>query len=193
MINVSHALEHFDIDTKSVPRAVEGVRIFIGDDVRKASKLLKDIIGVDVKFDDTARACKTLQSLIGDIVKHNCQFDDGVMLLNDAKAYADVFVSNPHNTWMFAEKEPDITASKEIETTAVVEGIETKVAIHASGKIKKGGKQILADALYKKYVIEASTPMEVKTFKKLLVKEVQLTTSGANTYYNNLKKKHITN
>ena len=68
------------------------------------------------------------------------------------------------------------------------EGIDDKVEVKADGKIKKGGKQILAAELYKKHVVETENPVDNQGFIKILMAELGMTKAGATTYAYNCKK-----
>lgn len=75
------------------------------------------------------------------------------------------------------------------EIKAVVEGIDVKVAVKADGSVKKGGKQVLALELFKKYVAEAGdNALDNQGFIALLVKELGMSKAGATTYAYNAKK-----
>jgi hypothetical protein len=103
---------------------------------------------------------------------------------------AQLFVDAPEWSFLKAEKddsEDDRSSYKVVEVKqTVVEGIDTKVVVHASGKIKKGGKQLLAKEMYQKNVVEGG--MVNKEFVQLLIKELDMTLQGANTYAYNMRK-----
>ena len=61
--------------------------------------------------------------------------------------------------------------------------------VKADGSIKKGGRAILIEELYRKYVLEGTEPVTRKQMIDLFVKEVGMTPAGASTYFANAKAK----
>jgi hypothetical protein len=106
-------------------------------------------------------------------------------LVADARKYALERIANPEFSWMYTEA-PRVTVAADVKQ--VVKGIDMKVAVKANGKIKKGGKQILAAELYKKFVLEATKAATNQEFIAILVKELDMSKSGATTYAYNCKK-----
>lgn len=72
-----------------------------------------------------------------------------------------------------------------ITTPKMVENV--RVEIKANGKIKKGGKQDIAEHLYKTEVIAKG--ISNADFVKLLQEKASMTLYGARTYAHNMKKK----
>lgn len=61
------------------------------------------------------------------------------------------------------------------------------VAVKDNGKIKKGGKQLIAEQMYKSMVVEGG--MSNADFVKQLQEKVSMSLYGARTYAHNMKKK----
>lgn len=186
MINVTGTLNHLDIDTKSVHRAVETVRNLIGDDTNKATKLLKEITGLDCKFDNAAYSCKVVQKLVQDVINYGCEIGDAPTMLDVAKQYADQFVNNTDNAFMFVERENEAPLAKNETVSTTASGIDA--VVKADGKFKKGEKGRVAAELYEKHVVKATNPMSNADFVAVLMKELMMSKAGANTYLHNLKK-----
>lgn len=120
------------------------------------------------------------------VVKHIGQPIDEAEVLVRAKARVAKLMSAPQHSWMFAKPE---ATEKTGEMQAIAVGIELKVAVKSDGSIKKGGRQVLAQAMYQKHVVEATDKPTNKWFKELLVKELGMTTAGASTYAFNVDSK----
>lgn len=189
MLNISHTLNRMDIDTNSIIRAVQQVREIVGEDKAKgASRFIKSLLSLDVKFDDENVALATAQYATEAAIKANGEIGDEQVLLDGAQQRAVKFVTEKGNAWMFARDEA--TAPKSVETKAFVEGLETKVAVRKDGSIARGGKQTLAAELFRKHVLESTTPCDNACFVNILVKELDMTKAGARTYAHSLRAKH---
>lgn len=113
---------------------------------------------------------------------------DELDVLVKAKERALKFVTNPSTQYYFAKADP--TASGQPTTdVAFAASVDVKVAVKADGSIKKGGKEVLAIALYEKHVKNAETPLTNQEFIAVLVKELGMSKAGATTYNYNMKKK----
>lgn len=188
MLNVAHTLERMDISLTSPLRAVQQVREIIGEDKCKgAAKLIKGILSMDVEFDDDRVALSTAQAIVETIVKAGGEIGDEVELYAHALDRANTIIHKPANSWMyFYEKEN--TMGTVATTTKSVEGTNASVEIKADGKIKRGGKQVIADALFKKHVLDSETPCDNACFVKILMKEAGMSLPGARTYAHNCRK-----
>lgn len=200
MLDTRPALTRLGISTTSAMHAVQQVRLWIEDGAEterlsRANDLLERILGVKLSMADVADrpiatpltyAVTIAQAAVEATIKQEGLVDNVDLLMANAKDRANKFINTPAHKWMFAL--PEVTA---VSTTdvAVAEGIEVKVAIKADGKIKKGGKEILAVALYEKHVINAATPVDNQGFIAILMKELGMSKAGATTYNYNMKKK----
>ena len=71
----------------------------------------------------------------------------------------------------------------------VVSSVDVKVEVKDNGQMKKGGKQIIALELYKKFVVDAEEGNKLSNsdFVKLLMKELGMSLAGSRTYAYNCK------
>lgn len=201
MIDYSLAFKHYEISTLGVGRALRDVaqRIELEENVAsekltrlsesmqclKASEIVKSLLGVDLSFPTAEHAVITTQAIVQSIVKNDFKVDSIEDVLANAKDYAEKFITNPKHQYFFAK---EVTAETATEV-AVVEGLDVKVAVKADGKIKKGGREILAVALYEKFVKNAEVPLDNQGFIAVLMKELGMSKAGATTYNYNMKKK----
>lgn len=191
MLNVNPSLLHYGISTTSPLSAVQTVRELIasetdGNQCGAASKLIAKLIGANVEFTDTNAAYITAQAVVETAIKAGGTVDSAEELLAAAQARCSAFMGAPANSWMFAK--PERTADNSTQV-AVAAGIEVTVAVKADGKIKKGGKEVLAMALYKLHVTDSATPVDNQGFIAILMKELGMSKAGATTYNYNMKKK----
>ena len=193
MLNVSPVLKHMNISTTSRAMATSEV----GDLIRgsaipteTARMFVNDVLSLPVKFDEPIYAGLVCKHIVKFVIDNECVIDiDSVdEILENAQVYATDYCNNPANSYMWAEL--DETIDSKAGHVTVATGIETKVAVKADGKIKKGGKQILAAEMYQKFVIDAEVPLTSREFKDLLIKELDMTPAGASTYEYNCKAKH---
>lgn len=201
MLDVRPALNHFGISSTSAMLAVQQVRIYIEeggdtDRLQRTNALLYKVLGVQLVPGDVSDravgdpydyAITITQAAVESVIKQDGVIDNVDLLMSDAKARADKFITNPAHRWMFAKPEVISTSTTEI---AVATGIELKVAVKADGTIKKGGKELLAVELYKQYLATLNgAEYDNQSFIKILIKELGMTKSGATTYNYNMKKK----
>lgn len=201
-MDVSPALKHFGIDHQSTIHAVQQVRTFVedGDRPQQAVKLIDKLVGVHIdttKFFDqpvgTADhwAVMVSQAVVEGCIKRNCIVEDANEVIEAAFTRAQAYILNPLNKWQFVPNETTSAVTSGGEVKAVTTMVDTKVEVKADGKIKKGGKEVLANALYTKYVADLNgAEYSNQAFIAILVKELGMTKAGATTYNYNMKKKH---
>lgn len=202
MLDVRPALARFGISTTSAMQAVQQVRIHIEDAgethrIERTNELLEKVLGVRLNPVDInnkpvgtpyAYAMTIAQAAVESVIKQEGQIDNVEELMTNAVKRADKFITTPKHKWLFAVAEGTSVATTDV---AVAAGVELKVAVKADGKIKKGGKELLAAELYKKYVASLNgAPYANQAFIAILVKELGMTKDGASTYNYNMKKKH---
>lgn len=190
MIDITSTLTHMNIPVDSPSKAIQAVRVRLtrGASIQKAAAdFIKKILDVDITFDDEVKARITSFAIIDNVLKSNCVVDDVDELIKVSVKRADAFLSDPLNRWMFASQTSQTTDSSSM--VALVDGVDTKVAVTSAGKIKKGGKEILAMDLYKLHVVDAATPLTNKEFVAVLMKELGMSLAGARTYSYNVAKK----
>ena len=125
--------------------------------------------------------------MIQQIVDAKNMVDDSQVIMDNANAYAKSFCENPNNSYLWSK--PELTTTTADVQVQVVKELDTKVAVKADGSIKKGGKQILAQELYVKHVVESTTPLTNVQFIALIMKELDMSLAGARTYAYNCAKK----
>lgn len=201
MITVTeHALKALGFSGTSAIGAVQTVRekVYTGSepDVKSAVNLINKLLGTNVSSADVIVGVEdprlygdfglmVAQAVAEAVVKNINQPVDEVEVLVNAKARATKIFTAPQHKWMFAK--PEVTVETSV---AVADGIETKVAVKADGSIKKGGKEVLAAELYKKYVASLNgAAYDNQTFIKILVDQLGMTKPGATTYNFNCKKR----
>ena len=183
MQGVQKILHSMEFNTESVVQMVQQIRSHISesvDPIAKAKRLIFAITDIDVKIPDVETAVPLAQFVAkASLEEEVCDFPD---IIERAFSYvSELFKKHPWSA-------PKVASQTNGPVVAVCEGIETKVEIKADGKIKKGGKQILAVELYKKHVVEATNPVDNQGFIAILMKELGMTKAGATTYRYNLAK-----
>lgn len=191
MLNVSHVLERNDIRSWNATHAVGDIAAKVKDStdpLYMATKLFNDILSVPVTFTDAVHARIAAKHMIKDVLTYKCVIDndDVADIIEQAIEYADGYCADPTNSYLWSQPDSD-TAPTQV-TVQVVEGIDIKVAVREDGKIKKGGKQVLANEMYQQYVIEAEKPLTNQEFIALLVDKLAMTPLGASTYCYNCRK-----
>ena len=184
MQGVQKILNDMEFNTESVVQMVQQIRTHISesaDPIAKAKRLIFAITDTDVKIPDVETAVPLAQFVAkASLEEEVCDFPD---IIERAFSYvSELFKKHPWSA-------PKVASQTNGPVVSVCEGIDVKVEVKADGKIKKGGKAIIAEEMYKKYVLNASTPLSNKEFIQLLVKEAQFTQAGATTYRYNLAKK----
>lgn len=188
MINTSAVFTRMNLGNSS-QRAVQSIRDIVNASptpAAKASELILKIVGIETKYDDATRARLIAMSIGDEAFKVNHQIADAEEFVKLCEARVDAFMTRVENAWMFAK---DKATAAEQNTVQVIDGIEMKVAVKANGKIKKGGKEILAHELYKKHVLEATTALTNQEFIAVLMKQLDMSKAGATTYAWSCKKK----
>lgn len=189
MISAKAALIHSGFSVDSPLRAVQQVREKIINSktpLNEAVGLVLEITGLakekEILSGDVATAIHIVQHLVLTFVNNESYDEDHAW---DEAVKRDVAVRK-ELPWAF--EKADAVANFGETTSAVIEGIDVQVAVNKDGSIKKGGKQVLTNELYKKHVLEAATPVTSKQFTALLVSQLGLSKSGASTYSYNARK-----
>jgi hypothetical protein len=191
MLDTTHVLHRNNIRTESVIFAVADTSNLIMDSsnpIHTATKLVMDVVSVAIKFDDVVFARVFCKHLIRDVVASGCIIDpdDIDMFLEQASEYANQFCADSSNSHLWSQ--PDAEGSMEPQQVTKIEGIEQQVAVNENGKIKKGGKALLAAELFQTHVLDAEVPIDNKSFVALLMEKLEMTKAGATTYAYNLRK-----
>lgn len=188
MLNVTHAMERMELSMTSVTKAIQTVREICDDSSDKckaAAKIIQSLISKEVKFDNDDVARVTAQAVVEAIVKCNGEIDNEDELYAAACDRAHKHINKPENRWMYFYEKEGTSAPLE---TKEIEGVDLKVEVKADGKIKRGGKQQIAEALFKKHVVDSTEPCDNACFVKILMKEAGMSLAGARTYAHNCRK-----
>lgn len=193
-MNVEHVLSKHKIGTNSVVRLCSEVGQYIRNSnvpELTATQLVSELVGKPVRFQDPIYAGIFVKALAGELHSVGYVMDDADAFIESATDYTKNFCNDPK--WSFLWAQPDSDDKPRVDESVKVQvstEIDVKVAVRADGSIKKGGKSVLADELFRTKVLEASEPLTSQQFIQLLVSEVKLTPAGASTYRYNLWKKH---
>lgn len=203
MITVTeHALTALQLDPTSAIGTVQKVRelVSIGTepDAKQGVQLVNKLLGTNLNYGDVIvgvedrlhgdYAMMVAQGVAEVVVKNVGQSVDEAEVLANAKARVARLMSAPNHKWMFAKPEPTSTSGP-TEQVAVIKDIDVKVEVKADGKIKKGGREVMAEAIYQKRVIDSGQPVTNQEFIQMLIKELGMTKGGATTYAYNVDKK----
>lgn len=192
MLNISTALTHLGIRNDTRLGAVQDISekfTAVGENghIRLGVQLVDDLLGVKAEFADGNEALLTTQYIVDAALLSEGNVEDGEIALQAALRKVEAFRNKPDNKWIFAKKAETVDTSNQEQ---VSEMTDVKVAVKADGTIKKGGRQVLAAALYQKYVVEATEKPTNAWFKELLVKELGMSSAGASTYAYNCDAEH---
>lgn len=184
MQGVQKILNDLDLNTESVVQLVQQVRTLIdssADPLNKANQFIKTITDIDVAVSDIETAIPLAQYVAKTALEEVvCDFRD---VINRGYTY----VSELHKRHPWSA--PKIASQMAGPVVAIVDGIDVKVEVKADGSLKKGAKRILADELYKKYML-VTTPLTNQQFIAILMKELKMTKAGSTTYAYDCKKKY---
>ena len=190
MLDTTHVFDRLGIHSSSVIIGCQDVGNMVRDSLMPlttASKLFNDFLSLDVRFDDEIYARIACKRMIKGLIDNKCVIEDSQLILKEVEEYTKEFCDDPNNSYLWSKPENVSTVASSTQVQ-VVEGLDTKVAVHADGSIKKGGKQVLAQELYAKYVVEATVPLTNVEFIALLMKELGMSLAGSRTYAYNCKK-----
>lgn len=192
MLDTTHVLLRNNIRTESVVFAVADTTNLIMESVsplHTAAKLFMDVLSVRIEFDDVVFARIAAKHMIRDVLVSKCiiDSDDIDMLVEQALEYATTFCASPSNAYLWSKPDGDVP---EPEQVTEIEGIQVQVAIKDNGKIKKGGKALLAAELFQTYVINATVQLSNVEFVSMLMEKLDMTKAGATTYAYDLRKKN---
>lgn len=163
------------LDCQSPNRVVQSVNALIRDGKIEAKQVFNvgglEDVNVPTDFHEARLAAAAFaEEIVRDpYVNRDVAF---ARALERAKA----FRNNKHYHFAFAD-------DKALKNEKVN---EQGVVIKSNGKIKKGGKQVLALQLFKTHVVEKSVSNQ--EFVAVLMKELDMTKAGATTYAYNTKK-----
>ncbi len=190
-MNIRPLLDKHKFRTFSVHGLVTDVREYVEE--RGTNHLLYELIQTNPHFSSNLEARIWVKKFIVEL--YNQQFilnqQDIPDLIDVCWIYTKEFINDPK--WSFLQSNDDQDHNfgvkvEVLEQKQVVEGISVKVEVKSDGRIKKGGKQVLCEEMFKKYILETDTPMSNKEFLALIMDKLQLSKAGANTYFFNVRK-----
>lgn len=177
MLNVEQVLTRLHIDPTSRLGAVQDVRVLIEgskNPINEAKMIISNLSDIEFNTNDPIEARMTAQRLVADAILLGDKYDPTQALERAAIKIAQQRISDP---WFFAKEQ----GSTVITTTESRQGVN--VEVKTDGKIKKGGKQILAAALYEKH-----KALSNKEIIEIFMVELDMSKPGATTYLYNAKK-----
>lgn len=190
MLDTSHVLDRLGINRVSVIQGTQDVANRIrdaSDACAEARRIYQQILSKDVIFRDAVQARVAAKALIREVISAGCEIDDAQLFVDESLEYANEFCADP--AWSFLWAQPESESTIKVENTVqVVEDIDIKVAVKEDGKIKKGGKQVLAFEMYKQYVVEADQPLTNQQFISLIMDKLGMSKAGSTTYAYNAAK-----
>lgn len=177
MINVEQLLKNLNVNTSSRSAAVAGVREYIelsSEDKRleAATMFFYEIFGMRPTLTDATTARLAAQYAIDQISQTNYEFGNAPKVLEEAVAKAERYKANLNNAWQFATSNSESSFKTDSDVP----------------KAPKKNKGTAAAELYDIHVKNAATPLTNGQFVELLVKELEMTKSGARTYAYNCFK-----
>lgn len=187
MINAKSAVLHLGFDGVSSVRAVQEVREKVMNSstpLKEAIHIIHSITAINKEYTDIALALHVAQVLVMTAVRED-MFDPEVTIAEGEAKDAHL---RKHYSWIFETASEFSRASSTDVQVSYVEGLDVKVSVKADGSLKKGSKGVLAEELWKKFML-VSAPLSNGEFVVLLQKQAQFTKSGASTYAYNMKKK----
>lgn len=186
MLDPINVLSRMEVNTSGAGAAVRSYRDAFEANltVDLARQHIEAITGVDYKFDDITHAKYTVLYVIDAILNSKEGERDYNKIVSDSFVRADSFLKAESNQWMFTSAE----AAKAEATADVKVSDEATVQVQTTneGKIKKGGKKVIALELYRETVLKEGT--SANDFIKLLMERADMSEGGARTYYHICKK-----
>ena len=188
MVNTQLVFERLDLGTSrfAAVQAVQAAIETAEQPQEKAQDLIFQIIGIKVVYDNADKARLVAKAVADEAWKANHQISNEEEILKICEVRIDKFMAA--EPWHFAK--PQVYQAVATEQKQVSELVETKVEVKTNGSMKKGGKEVLARELYKKFVLEVKPEdaLDNQGFIKLLIKELDMSKAGATTYAYNCKK-----
>lgn len=175
-----HALERLGFSTISVVRLIQEVREKIESSPtpqKEATKIIHHLTGLDRSYPSVIDCVHITQSVAQSALLQDTAFDPEQAIKHGEDKVKD-FRTSPRYQFIYASE------LKPAEETKEIAGVD--VAIKTNGKIKKGGKQVIALQLFKDHVVGEG--VDNKTFVAILMKELDMSNAGATTYAYNSKK-----
>lgn len=181
MLSAIQTLEQMDFDVTSTARAVQQVRQYVesaADPLSAAKRIIWNLFSINSAFVDCQQALHVVQYVVKDCITIDAFAPQDVIDSAFEKA-KQLSIAQP---WI----RPSNSQSTAQPTVAVVQDLDVHVVVKDNGKIKKGGKQVLAIALYEKHC-KCEKPLTNQEFVAVLMKELGMSKAGATTYAYNCR------
>jgi hypothetical protein len=178
MVNIERLLKNLNINTTSRSAAVAGVREYIElapEDKRldAATMFFYEVFGMRPTVSDPVTARLAAQYAIDEVGQTNYEFGNAPMVLERAVERAELYKASPANAWQFVTSESQSSFKTDSDTPTA----------------PKKNKGTASWDLYVIHVKDAEAPLTNIQFVEFLVKELEMTKSGARTYaYNCFKR-----
>lgn len=178
MVNVEQILKNLNVNTSSRSAAVAGVRDYIeqADEdkhLEAALMFFYEVFGMRPVVTDPIIARLAAQYAVDEVSQTHYEFGNAPRVLERAVERAELYKASPNNAWQFATSESQSSFKTDSDTP----------------KASKPNKGTAAWDLYVIHVKNAESPMTNIQFVEFLVKELEMTKSGARTYaYNCFKR-----
>lgn len=177
-MNTVEVLKQFNIDSTSVAKAVHEVRELVegsNDPASTAHEIIKYFTVEPVKTIDPIEARIMAQYLVQQALQRGESYDPIGMLEKAQERVALMMIRWPHAFTADAPSYAPVYTKKEVEGVVV--------QMKDDGKLKKGGKQVIAQVLYEKNAGKSNGELIA-----IFMKELDMSKAGATTYVYNCKK-----
>lgn len=190
MIDTKSTFNHLFISTTSVLSAVQKVRQIVEEDqrgiVQGSNNLINMLIGRDNVVTKQVMAIPVAQQIVVELIKLHNLVEDVDSVIERSVHHVEQIVNKPSNKWMyFYTTEQQGSQTGELKEIGGVE-----VTVTEQGKVKRGGKQLIVESLFKQYVLEADEPCDNACFVKIIMEHAGMSLAGARTYAYNCRKAH---
>lgn len=183
MLESFRILERLDISTTSVIRAVQDVRQRVETSASpksEALRIISEITGETIDVESNIDALHIAQSVVENAILQKETFVPE-KALELAHKRVEQYRNNPALQYIYvAENQLQQNETQEIAGVSVV--------INENGKIKKGGKALIAKQLFKELVVDKK--MSKKDFIEQLMQQCKMSRAGATTYEHNVRKEY---
>lgn len=152
-----------------------------------AKRVIFNITSIMVDYTDLLLARHVAQAVAEDaILRDSYTFEDSIQRAEERSRR--LVARMPYIRFVYTPSEvPTNNSLKTTTSVAVVKGIATTVEVKANGKIKRGGKQIMAAELFALHVTNAPVPLTNQQFIAVLMKDLGMSKAGAQTYAYNCR------
>jgi hypothetical protein len=189
MIDAKPYLTAIGFTTSSMLRAVQEVRQKIDSGDETGESIIAEVLGISRSYDDRMYAMHVAQYVVEKCISNDKI--DPEQLIKMAEEHISFLRARPDFAWAFKSQQQKQEATlQQGEAQTTIAG--QQVVVKSDGKIKKGGKAVIAVAILDRYlddIIAKQLPYKPAEMKKLLQDECQMTQAGASTYEFNMRSR----